>query len=154
MNTLKISSMLECDKRTADAFEGVYASDELPRTTPTEALYVVNTDPSDRPGEHWMVVYFDEKRRADYFDSFGLAPSIEDVKAFLDRNSVVCKYNRKRVQNPFSDACGHHCIFFAVHRCVGFDMNAIVNMYTEDDDFNDDIVKMFVNEKLLCDFDQ
>ena len=36
---------------------------------------------------------------------------------------------------------------YYIHRCVGFDMNTIVNMYTHDLNFNDHIVKMFVNNQ-------
>ena len=72
-------AILRDDKRTAKAFKGVYASDELPARTSTNSLFVCNTDPSNRPGTHWTVVYVDDKRKADYFDSFGMAPTVKDI---------------------------------------------------------------------------
>ena len=149
MNTLEIDTILRDDKRTAKAFKGVYTSNELPIRTTTDSLYVCNTDPSDQPGTHWIVVYIDKQRRADYFDSFGMAPTVKEIKHFLNENSIKWIYNVEPVQEITSDACGHHCIFFAVHRCIGFDMKSIVDMYTKNKSFNDDIVKLFVYDKLL-----
>jgi hypothetical protein len=144
-----IRNVLQRDKRTTDLFKGVYAYDKLPSRATASSVYVCNTDPSTEPGEHWIVIYFDDKGRAEYFDSFGLHPSISNFEMFLNNNSSIWKCNTKIVQHPFSDACGYHCIFFVVHRCVGFDMNAIVNMYTNDLMFNDRLVKMFVCENLM-----
>ena len=135
------------DRKSATAFRGVYACDELPDRASANSLYVCNTDPSDRPGEHWVVIYFDDASRGEYFDSFGLHPSIASFEKFLCENSVVWKCNAKQVQSVFSDACGYHCVFFAVHRCAGYDMNAVVNMCSGDLDFNDAAVKAFVRLK-------
>ena len=149
MNTLEIDSILRDDRRTVKVFKGVYASDELPTRASTDSLFVCNTDPSDRPGTHWIVIYIDDKRKTDYFDTFGMAPTVKEIERFLNDNSAEWKFNSEPVQEITSNACGHHCIFFAVHRCIGFDMNSIVNMYTKNKSFNDDIVKLFVYDKLL-----
>jgi hypothetical protein len=149
LDTLEIGKILEWDKRTATSFRGVYASDELPTYAPTSSLYIINTDPSTKPGTHWVVVFVDIKRHTDYFDSFGNLPTVQSIEHFLNKNSKVCKYWTDAVQHPLSVACGYHCIFFAVHRCMGFDMNAIVNMYTDDVLHNDEIVIKFVTDKLF-----
>ena len=62
MNTEEIRILLSEDKRTADAFRGVFASDELPQENEINSLYICNTDPSHEPGEHWIVMYIDENR--------------------------------------------------------------------------------------------
>ena len=49
MNSLEIDAILRDDKRTAKAFRGVYASDELPARTSTNSLFVCNTDPPTDP---------------------------------------------------------------------------------------------------------
>ena len=111
MNTLEIDTILRDDIRTARAFKGVYASDELPARTSKNSLFVCNTDPSHQPGSHWIVVYVDEKRKSDYFDSFGRTPEIPEIERFLNDNSIEWTYNDEPVQETTSDACGHHCIF-------------------------------------------
>jgi hypothetical protein len=140
--------ILSNDKRTASSFRGVFACDELPVSTSTSSLYVCNTDPSTKGGEHWVVIYVDDNRRAEFFDSFGMSPTKERFETFLNNVSASWVFNARSVQYPLSDACGYHCVFFAVHRCVGFNINAVVNMYTHNLMYNDVLVKQFVREKI------
>ena len=149
LNTMEKKNLLTSDKRTRTSFRGVFASDKLPLKAPTFSLYVCNTDPSSQPGQHWIVIFIDGKKRADFFDSFGMHPSVQGFETFLENNSLRWTHNTKALQHPFSDACGYHCIFYSVYRCVGFDMNAIVNMYTNKLMHNDAIVKEFVGEKMM-----
>ena len=147
LTTADLYAILSRDKRTS-SFRGVFASDELPICAPTSSLCVCNTDPSTKGGEHWIVIYFDGKRRAEYFDSFDMHPTVAELEEFMPKNSVVWTRDNVTVQDVLSNACGYHCIFFAIHRCVGFNMNAVVGMYTKNLTFNDVIVKQFVRENV------
>ena len=52
----------------------VCAKDLLPDRKPIHTkAYIVNTDLSDDPGEHWVAVYFRDNRVI-YFDSYGMSP--------------------------------------------------------------------------------
>ena len=95
------------------------------------------------------MIYIDNKKRAKFLDSFGVYPSVRGFETFLENISLRWTHNNKTLQHPFSDACGYHCIFLSVYRCVGFDMNAIVNIYTNNLMYNDAIVKEFVREKMM-----
>jgi hypothetical protein len=149
LHTDDIFNVLNSNRITQPYFRGVYASDQLPIYSPTASLYVCNTDPSDAPGTHWIVIFIDDEKRGEYFDSFGRHPSVKTFERFLNQNTISWKCNTAAVQHPLSDACGYHCIYFAVHRCIGYDMNAVMNMYSDDVWFNDDIVKTFVFDRLL-----
>ena len=76
-------------------------------------------------------------------------PSIENFENFLYNNSTIWTRNNKPVQYLLSDACGYDCIFYALHRCIGFSMNAIINMYTDNLLFNDEIAKELVSTKMM-----
>ena len=52
MNTAEIYKACGSNK----AFGGVYAKDTFMQASKQKKLYVVNTDPSWSPGEHWFVV--------------------------------------------------------------------------------------------------
>jgi hypothetical protein len=52
-------------------FQGVYSIDTLPETP---LLLVCNTAPSYKPGQHWVALYVNSRRRGEYFDSFGRKP--------------------------------------------------------------------------------
>ena len=146
MNELTIKHILESDARARDAFRGVYSRNELPIRAPTTSLYVCNTDPNHKPGEHWVTIYIGNDRRGEYFDSFGMPPLFDEFVTFLNNNTKSWTHNKRVVQDVYSSACGYHCIFYAVHRCVGFDVGSIANMYTNDTVFNDAIVEEFVRK--------
>lgn len=144
--TNDIWHILSTDKRTKLSFRGVYASDQLPHNVPTSSLYVCNTDPSTRGGEHWVAMYVDVKRRGELFDSGGdLSPINSEFVDFLTANCNTWTYNVRAVQHPLSDACGYHVIFFSVYRCLGYSLDDILRMYTSSNlNYNDSIVKEFV----------
>ena len=71
MNTLQIERLLKKDLKSKTIFKKVCALDQLEKPTFPSA-YVINSDPSSKPGEHWVAVYFDKRSRGEYFDSYGL----------------------------------------------------------------------------------
>jgi len=75
MNTIEIEKLLSATCKYD--FQGVYSIDTLP---PKPKLLVCNTDPSTKPGRHWISIYVSEDERGEYFDSFGRPPS----KHFVD----------------------------------------------------------------------
>ena len=146
MNELQIKHILESDGRARDAFRGVYARNKLPIRAPTTSLYVCNTDPNHKPGEHWVTIYINNDRRGEHFDSFGMPPLFDKFVTFLNNNTKSWTHNKRVVQDVYSSACGLHYIFYAVHRCVGFDVGSIANMYTNDAVFNNAIAEEFVRK--------
>ena len=74
------------------SFSGVYACDELTSIEINKypKSFVVNTDPMELPGIHWIAIYFNEQMKGEFFDSYGKHP-IHYNKHFLDfmnRNAV------------------------------------------------------------------
>ena len=60
MNTLQIEHLLKKDLKSKAIFKKVCALDQLEKPTFPSA-YVINSDPSSEPGEHWVAVYFDKR---------------------------------------------------------------------------------------------
>ena len=98
MNELTIKRILESDARTRDSFRGVYSRNELPIAAPTTSLYVCNTKPNHKPGEHWVTIYIDNNRR-EYFDSFGMPPLFDEFVTFLNHNTKSWTHNKRVVQD-------------------------------------------------------
>ena len=44
--------------------------------------YVANTDPSTAPGGHWVAMFFNNPRSAEFFDSYGLHPIVYGLTDF------------------------------------------------------------------------
>ena len=73
-----------------------------------------------------------------------MLPLFNEFVSFFKNNSKSWICNTRVVQDIYSSSCGFHCIFYAVHRCVGFSVGSIANMYTNDVVFNDVIAEEFV----------
>ena len=112
---------------------------------------VLNTDPHDGPGQHWVAVFVDvrpelEYPRMTYFDSYAHKPEKEIVdlmhkwKAQWDETGIHMKemeltYNSTRHQYKDSE-CGMYCLYFHYACLLGIPM---------DERIPDDVVNSFRN---------
>ena len=87
LDTYQLYDILSQDLHVGPHFGGVYPRDRLPSGS-TRRSFVVNTDTSDRPGEHWVCIHFGEDGVAEYFDSYGLPPwAYGDIVRFMRSRS-------------------------------------------------------------------
>ena len=77
MNTEEIDRIL---RRYVRDFDAVFSVDTLPEKP---RLLVCNTDASDKPGQHWICMHF-EDGRGEYFDSFGRRPTANFERYLTD----------------------------------------------------------------------
>lgn len=132
MNSNEISDVLG----KVPCFKGVYAADEfskimkLNRKSPAYA-FIINTDPSWKPGSHWVAFYIDGKsENVEFFDSFGYHPQIsfltsdyfttyysQYVKKKNIRTKFKFKTNKQRIQATDSDSCGLFCCMYVYLKC-------------------------------------
>ena len=124
-------------------FYGVYPANNIPKLRSLPALILRNTDSNSRPGEHWIVLYVDENRTGEYFDSMGKF-STKWLQNFLDENCTAWISNEKQLHNVISKFSGHYCIFYCLYRCRGVDVRKVAKMFTKDTSLNDSIVHNFV----------
>ena len=136
MNSDEIDRFL---RRRLHDFDGVFSVDNLPEDP---RLLVCNTDPSDKPGRHWIAIYI-EDGRGDFFDSFGRRPNV-DFERYMNRHCVSWNFNDKQLQSIVSKFCGHYCIYFCILRSQGVDMCKIVRSFSSDTGLNDALVHAYV----------
>jgi hypothetical protein len=68
-------NILKNDPFTKTVFTNVLPSDRLPHEIRKRPRgYILNTDPSDKPGSHWAVMYLTEDGKGEFGDSYGQAP--------------------------------------------------------------------------------
>jgi hypothetical protein len=88
---------------------------------------VINTDPHDGPGQHWVAVFCDvrpelEYPRMTYFDSYAMNPESE-IKTLMKRwkqqwdatgvHSKGMKLTFNKTRHQYKDSeCGMYCIYF------------------------------------------
>ena len=75
LTTRDLEVMMMQDPVASSCFLGVFASDQLPSKISTyPSGLIVNTDPIDKPGQHWVAMYFPNEGE-EFFDSYGFPPS-------------------------------------------------------------------------------
>jgi len=138
MDTLEIEKILNSDPGLKDSFLGVFASDQLPVIEKYPSCLVVNTDPHDKQGLHWIAINFTVDHTGEYFCSYGRPPWVRSIKDFMKKNADKIVINKKCVQTPLSSVCGQWCIFYLVMRYCEFPMRIV-------EIANDCYVAAFVN---------
>jgi hypothetical protein len=114
MDTLMIRKLLKKFK----CFKGVYPLDKLPYNKKLPLNIIINTDPSNMPGEHWVCVCINKSGKGEYFDSFGLPPYKKEIFDFLQKKCVKgWRYNRITLQSMTSSTCGNYCVLYIIFRC-------------------------------------
>ena len=139
MNTHQIEEILST--LMPNNFIGVFAQDKIPNIDASfhfPLSFVSNTHPSTKPGEHWVAFYYTSPDTLEFFDSYGLHPSIY---GFIQSPSSI---NHTTLQSLDSNVCGQYCIYFLYHRSRGKTMSQIIGTFIKDQAWNDNSVARFV----------
>lgn len=147
MNTIHISAILNSLPDCSDIFKGVYPRDIFLRQEITyPSVFVCNTDNSSQPGTHWVAVYFSEKRKCEYFDSYGIPPINDDMHIKLSAIDSNYKRNCHVLQSWDTNVCGIYCIVYALMKCKGCSLRVITNLFlhTESCHERDHVLKQFI----------
>ena len=111
-------------------FCGVFPYDKIPwRVQQYPCGFIVNTDKSHKPGEHWISLYFDRQRNCQYFCPLGTQP-FGLLFDFAERNSNTTYYNQTTLQHPMDSLCGYYCVYHLLHAARGSTLYDIVNRFS------------------------
>ena len=103
---------------------GVFARDELPDLTREIRPWclILNTDPKDQPGTHWLALYAAKEGRIELFDAFGLPPITYNLDSLKPLHLFYS------FQSPSSSVSGHYCIVYIYLRSRNKSLNQIVHL--------------------------
>ena len=110
LSTAVLETLAREDARLRPVFRGVFAADRLPRQS-LDGGYIVNTDPHDRPGRHWLGLWVD-RNTCQVMDSYGLPLRVyddPDLHLWLSQFATVVRSD-KTLQALDSMACGHYAL--------------------------------------------
>ena len=134
-------------------FMGVYAADRLPDPNKiiVPATCVVNYDPVNMPGSHWVAIEI-QPSIVSFFDSYGLRPDSPDIlighrtyfKKWLSR---VCQclslnsfdYDSVDLQSIHETTCGLWALYFAQNG-----PNKGWEAFGRDRELNDQLIRQLV----------
>ena len=131
MNTFQINQLLKKDPYAKQIFKGALARDQLPKTLPpTPVAYVVNTQASNHPGEHWVAIYFDRYGNGEFFDSYAFPAELYGFDTFMNQHSKQWIANDKPLQSLFGVTCAYFCVCYIILRCREIPMRSIISRFS------------------------
>ena len=141
MDTRTIDQVL---RKHCNIYRGTYSSDTLPNILESwrPLVIVVNTDPSAKPGTHWICMFFDECGHGEFFDSFGQYPNTR-FERYMNTYCTAWSYNNKQLQSLISRFCGHYCIWFCVFKARKYSLTALLRNVSSDTGLNDYLAHKF-----------
>jgi len=147
MNTEQIHGILSRIIAPPTRFLGVFAKDEIPNPgslTHFPSCFVANTDPANKPGEHWVAYWFDSADSCEFFDSYGLSPKDYGLP-------ISCtSFNTQLLQSLTSSVCGQFCIYYLFYRSRGLPLPQILNSFSLANlAWNSQQVARFVNKHFV-----
>ncbi len=131
------------DMKTKAAFIGVFPIDHLPEHVPVKpALFIVNTNPSNLPGQHWKAIYISADLHGEVFDSLAMPLSL-NLQRWLNSHTKKWTMSNLTLQNPLSPTCGAYVLFYIMNRLKYDSLKSCIASFTNNVIKNDAIVKRF-----------
>ena len=143
LNNLQLDYLAGTHPRLAQVFYGTVPCDRLPKTLPQEGptAYIVNTDPHDEPGKHWIAIWT-EGNVSEIMDSYGLSLEVygttDPLLEWLSRHFKYQLHNGQSLQSLFSQSCGDYALMYLIDRAEGRSMQQFLNRFNKNDYVNND----------------
>lgn len=97
---------------------GTFALDKVPLHFIRDAKlqhFIINTQTSNLPGQHWIAVTVYDNEKAYIFDSFGVPPPSLLVNQLKRRGIQKIYYSQQQVQNFGTLLCGQLALQHLLH---------------------------------------
>lgn len=147
MNASQLQCCIDCDPVLKSNVVGVFAADQLPRILSKHPSgFIVNTDISSKPGQHWCSFYIEKTGIVEFFDSYGRSAQYysDYFKEWIVGRADKVKYNSKQIQSDYSNVCGLYSLHYIRQRLIGRSMEDIVNTF--------DTMNLSLNDIFIYDY--
>ena len=135
LNNVQLDHLANTQPALARVYYGAVPCDRLPKTLPQDegpTAYIVNTDPHDEPGTHWIAVWT-HRNVCEVMDSYAVSLDVygtaEPLKEWMDRHFKYQIHNGKSFQSIFSQSCGDYALMFLIDRAEGRSMSEFLNRF-------------------------
>jgi len=145
----QLTYIIQKDTFMSKVFMGVYARDELPQPNLNhDSAYILNADTSSQPGSHWLLAYFNvKKRQVMWFDSLGHRPG-KTFQNWLNRTGFKVEWNSKKIQGEGSVYCGLYVICALFYLARSYNLRNVLKLFSSRKfNENDRKVALFVWRK-------
>ena len=118
LNNVQLDYLANTDAILKPCFYTTVACDRLPRQPIKKEPrgYIVNTDPHDRPGRHWLVLWTHSGNVCEVMDSYALPlesyETTEPLQDWLKTQWKYVIYNGQSLQSIYGKSCGDYTLFY------------------------------------------
>ena len=147
LTTLDLETFIRqyANSKTRAAFIGVFPIDHLPKRLPAlPALFIINTNTSNLPGQHWKAVYISKNHYGELFDSLAVPVSIK-MQQWMNKHAQRWISSKLTLQNPLSPSCGGYVLYYVMTRLNYKSLKACIKPFSKNVFDNDEIVQLFFN---------
>ena len=146
MNAKQLYIALASNPYTNIVFDGIYSIDTLKDIKNKPECIIHNTDPSDKPGEQWVLFFFDESNSVDFYDSLGKDITCYGSEVIDFVNRFAENYNQcmEKTQPINTSLCSQYCLYYALCKSQHYSMQEIVNSMTSSKNVLDLVCKSFI----------
>jgi len=137
LNNVQLDHLATADVILKPYFYGTVACDRLPsRPYKKEPRgNIVNTDPHDRPGWHWLALWTHSGNVCEVMDRYSLPlksyETTEPLQDWLKSQWKYVIYNRQSLQSIYSKSCGDYAFFYLKDRARGQSMNEFLRRFSK-----------------------
>ena len=153
LNNVQLEYLARYDPALKPYFYGVVACDRLPKK-PTRRTcgYIVNTDPHDTPGKHWLGIWT-KGDVCEVMDSFALPLEYyqaEPLNEWIVKHWKYIVTNTRSLQAMNSESCGHYALMYLKERANGQTLQEFLNQFSKHDYVANDHKVGQVLKRLIC----
>lgn len=140
LDNLQLDYLAGNDQKLSRMLYGTVPCDRFPRTLPQEGptAYVVNTDPHDELGWHWISTW-SKGNVCEIMDSYGLSLDVYGTAdPIMEWLNYHFKYQMHDAEFLFSQNCGDYALMYLINRAEGRSMHDFLNRFRPNDYVNND----------------
>ena len=139
----QLSYLARQDPNLKRVFYGTVPCDGLPKSPITNKprAYIVNTDPHNQPGQHWIALWT-ENNVCEVMDSYALPldfySQAKPLKEWVLNKWKYVVTNGKSLQGLPSQACGHYALLYLIMKAKGQTLQDFLQMFSDYNRVNND----------------
>ncbi len=143
LNTSDLNQLAFHHPTLAIHFQGTFPCDKLPRprTLDNPRGFIVNTDPSDMPGRHWLGLWMNGNK-CEVMDSFALDLEMYEttlpLKKWLNENFKYVIHSGQSLQSVYDQSCGGYALMFLVAKSQGIPIEDFLKTFSLHDYLSND----------------
>jgi len=115
MNTNQLLKCIQEDSILKKQCSGVYPMDKIPKFDGFPDSFILNLDPHDLPGSHWIAVFINHEKIGEFFDSYGNKPKDELLSNYLTKIARIGDIMKNHYKALILQCVDNIvCIFFVI----------------------------------------